>query len=247
MYLIQCDDYYKDMWEARELYDLAEYPKNSPFYDPSNNKVIGKMKDEAKGQPVVEFIGLRPKMYSYLTLDVATGTENISEKHTAKGISAATSARLRHEDYKRQLLEPARNTLINRRIGAELHELHTIEQIKSGLSSYDDKRYILADNIHTLAYGHKDLPPAKREVEVKRGRLIYSHDQAVLEGIGGVNLYNLLAGINLGREPRDILDDISTYQRRQQNQHNAAYSYGSVFPNATPAPATDTFDDFLGL
>ena len=26
------------------------------------------------------------------------------------------------------------------------------------LSAFDDKRYILDDGIHTLAYGHKDIP-----------------------------------------------------------------------------------------
>ena len=46
-----------------ELY-LACYPKSSPFYDPKNNKVVGKFKVEASGQSITEFGGLKPKMYS---------------------------------------------------------------------------------------------------------------------------------------------------------------------------------------
>ena len=36
---------------------------SSFFYE--NKIVIGKMKDEAAGMPIKEFIGLRSKMYSY--------------------------------------------------------------------------------------------------------------------------------------------------------------------------------------
>lgn len=34
--------------------------------DKSNKKVIGKTKVETKGVPVVEFVGLKSKMYSYI-------------------------------------------------------------------------------------------------------------------------------------------------------------------------------------
>ena len=42
-------------------------------------KVIGKFKDETAGIPVVEFIGLRSKMYSYIK-------DNMNGGKTAKGI-----------------------------------------------------------------------------------------------------------------------------------------------------------------
>ena len=41
--------------------------KNSEFFFDKNEKKIGKMKDEAAGMPIKEFIGLRSKMYSYHT------------------------------------------------------------------------------------------------------------------------------------------------------------------------------------
>ena len=41
--------------------------KKSEFFFDENKKVIGKMKDEAAGMPIKEFIGLRSKMYSYGT------------------------------------------------------------------------------------------------------------------------------------------------------------------------------------
>ena len=36
--------------------------------------------------------------------------------------------------------------------------MYTYESNKISLSVFDNKRYILDDGIHTLAYGHKDIP-----------------------------------------------------------------------------------------
>ena len=37
-----CTDYfYRDMWAMKGEFDLASYAKSSPFYDPTNNKVVG--------------------------------------------------------------------------------------------------------------------------------------------------------------------------------------------------------------
>ena len=38
------------------------------------------------------------------------------------------------------------------------HKMHTYESNKISLSVYDDKGYIKHDGIHTLSYGHKDIP-----------------------------------------------------------------------------------------
>ena len=53
-----CTDYlYQDMWAMKEELDLASYPKSSPFYDPTNNKVVGKFNDETSGLSITEFVG----------------------------------------------------------------------------------------------------------------------------------------------------------------------------------------------
>ena len=53
----------------RDLFDFSEYPTDSKFYDLSNKKVLGTMKDEFKGQKVSEFLGLKSKMYSLINVD----------------------------------------------------------------------------------------------------------------------------------------------------------------------------------
>ena len=65
-YEIETEDVYRDFWNDKDKLDNSDYPENSPFYDNTNKKVIGKFKDEAAGIPITEFVGLRSKMYSYM-------------------------------------------------------------------------------------------------------------------------------------------------------------------------------------
>ena len=66
MYEIKAEDAYNGLYKKKDLFDNSDYSIDSPFYFKENKKVIGKMKDEAAGIPIVEFIGLRSKMYSYM-------------------------------------------------------------------------------------------------------------------------------------------------------------------------------------
>ena len=43
-----------------------------------------------------------------------------------------------------------------KRIQVKKHKIGTYEIDKISLSCFDDKRYVLDDRIHTLAYFHKD-------------------------------------------------------------------------------------------
>ena len=41
-----------------DWYNFSEYPFEHPNYDPKNQKIIGKMKEEMKGIILEEFVGL---------------------------------------------------------------------------------------------------------------------------------------------------------------------------------------------
>ena len=58
-------DVFEDFFVDRSLFDNSDYPKSSKFFSGENKRVIGKFKDEAAGKPILEFIGLKSKMYSY--------------------------------------------------------------------------------------------------------------------------------------------------------------------------------------
>ena len=68
MYKIQTEDFYKDICaDVKRRFDTSDYPPNHPSGIPSgfNKKVPGMFKEEVGGKVIDEFVGLRPKLYSY--------------------------------------------------------------------------------------------------------------------------------------------------------------------------------------
>ena len=54
----------KNFFKWKDLFDFSNHSKDSNFFDETNKKVIGKTKDEFDGVIVIEFVGLKSKMYS---------------------------------------------------------------------------------------------------------------------------------------------------------------------------------------
>ena len=50
-----------------------------------------------------------------------------------------------------------------RKIQTKKHKLGTYKIDKISLSCFDDKRYVLNDEIHTLAYFHKDSVTSRKK------------------------------------------------------------------------------------
>ena len=46
------------------FYEISDHPENSKFFEPINKNIIGKMKDEIKGNLISEFVGLKSNIYS---------------------------------------------------------------------------------------------------------------------------------------------------------------------------------------
>lgn len=151
IYSIQTDDLYADMLADRHLYDTSNYDRANPLHSMLNHKKIGLMKDETPDMFISEFCGVRSKMYS-----VAGVRKPIKR---AKGIAKSTVQHsLRHIDYVDCLTEMTSAAVTQRKITNRNHQVQTVVQERVGLSSLDDKRYILADNISTLAHGHWAVP-----------------------------------------------------------------------------------------
>ena len=131
-YEIKTDDLYADFYEDRDLFDNSDYSPDSPFYFNENKKVIGKFKDETAGVPVIEFVGLRSKMYSYITDDGKDG-------RTAKGIKKCViKKKIRHENYKSTLFDGTQLHHKMSTIRSNKHELYSVEINKISLSWFDD-------------------------------------------------------------------------------------------------------------
>ena len=151
LYEIQTEDFYKDIsGDVKDRFDTSEYPEDHPSGIPTgiNKKVLGVFKDEAKGKPINEFVGLRSKLYSY---KMDEGKENKKCKGVKKAVVERT---IKHEDYKK-CLETGKEQLRKQNIiRSYKHELYTEEINKIALSAADDKRYLLKDSFDTLAWGH---------------------------------------------------------------------------------------------
>ena len=144
---VETDDIYKDMFEDKNLYDFSEYPKDHPNYDITNKKALGLFKDELKSKIITEFIGLKPKMYSFNFIE----NNIIVNKNTHKGIKDSIS--LKHDEYKRSLYkeELIYKEFYNLQLNKQNIYLDKINKI--ALNPFDSKRNWI-DNINSLPYGY---------------------------------------------------------------------------------------------
>ena len=127
MYEVKTEDIYQDMVDRIEWFDLSNFEPSNPYYRGDfqcNKGKVGLMKDEAGGHGIIEFAGLRPKMYSFEAIKVIPdGTYERFVKHRAKRIQRVVAANFTHEQYKKQLEKPEENFLLNRRLGTRLHNI----------------------------------------------------------------------------------------------------------------------------
>ena len=68
-YEIKSKNVYKEFFKWKDLFGFSNYSKDSKFFDQTNKKVIGKMKDESEGKIIGEFVGLKSKMHSMKNID----------------------------------------------------------------------------------------------------------------------------------------------------------------------------------
>ena len=146
---VDTEDIYADMSLNADLYDTSNFPEDHPLYSTTNKKV-GKFKDELGGKVLTEFIGLRPKMYSYAGEDSGKRAKGVKKSVLRKSIT--------HDDYRSCLFE---KEVFHRDMPGLRSHAHTIYGAtvhKVALAPLDTKRYILDDGISTLAFGHVDIP-----------------------------------------------------------------------------------------
>ena len=170
---------YAGMGEIKNELDFSKYPKDHFLQSCDNMKVVGKFKDECKGQLMLRFVGLRPKLYSFdyereaqfdcegEEVDKPTDTSAtrlvVDNKVTAKGVKASVAKKLSLRDceYYLNSLLPKRVDI--RRIGSDLHKVSTE---KVGRSAFDSKRWICDDGISTDAFGHWKTMVISRRVKL---------------------------------------------------------------------------------
>jgi hypothetical protein len=159
-YHIRNINFYDIMDKNRDAFDLSDYPKNHRLHDNTNKKVIGKFKVEYSGTELIEFVGLRSKVYSILKDD-----PKYSNSKKLKGIKKyIVKNEITHQKYLDTLNSGTDYFIWQNSIRTFKHDIYSISQRKKALSRSDDKVYICDDNIHTYTHGHKNIPIINKNI-----------------------------------------------------------------------------------
>ena len=149
MYEIKTKDFYKDISpDIITKFDTSDYNPNHKSGIPTgiNKKVIGMFKDEVSGKQITHFVGLRPKLYSFKI-------EEDKQVRKCKGIKKnVIKKKLDFDDYVKCLFTGEKEMRSMKIIRSENHDIYSKEVNKVALSNQDDKRCVLKDLIHTLAF-----------------------------------------------------------------------------------------------
>ena len=94
------------------------------------------MKDEFKGRIISQLIGLKSKMYSLIILD---------DEEVAK--AKEVNKKIKHKEFVDFLFNKIVIRHNMKRIKSKLHRIH----------DFDNKRYVLDDDVNSLAYFHKGI------------------------------------------------------------------------------------------
>ncbi len=162
---IQSKDVYKEIKDnhIETQFDFSNYPKDHFLYDPTTEAKIGLFKDEMAPSQLLEFVGLRSKMYSVLgdrrelcwhpPMKLLDPPVN---KKVAKGVKRYIIKTLSHDNYKEclfnQLYNPNEHKVNMVGFKTIQHNIYTTQVKKCTLSPADDKLYQI-DGFATQPYG----------------------------------------------------------------------------------------------
>ena len=147
MYEIKTEDVYKDFNSNKEMFDFSNYSTKQKYYDNPSKLVIEKKKDETGGIAMEEFVGLKPKMYSFLV--------DNSKHKKSKDLNKNIVAIICHKEYKDVSLNNKCIRHSMNRIQSKDRRIGTCEINKISLSCFDDKIYIPNNGYDGLALGYQ--------------------------------------------------------------------------------------------
>lgn len=153
IYNFTVPDIYEHMKEDLHKFDTSDYPLDNVYGMPlANKKVLGLMKDENNGKIMLEFVGLRAKLYAFRVL----GDEKDNKR--AKGVKGSALRKITFNDYLECVLNRENLSTNQHLILSRKHEVYTVEQQKVALSWNDDKRIVFQNTTDTLPWGYKPAP-----------------------------------------------------------------------------------------
>ena len=148
MYETKTEDVYEDFSKDKKMFEFSNYSTKSKFYDDCNTLVVGKMKDKTTSVSIKEFVGLQPKMYSFLV-------DDRSDHKKAKSVNKNVVVTISFNEYKNLLFNQKCLRHLMKRTQSNNHRIGTYEMNKIVLSYFDDKLYIINNEYDGLALSHQ--------------------------------------------------------------------------------------------
>ena len=141
-----------------DVFDFSNYPTAHPRHSTAKKMIPGYLKDENASKPLVEVVALKAKVYA-----IRTEHDEVVEKK-CKGIAKRIVERdFTFDTYLTSLSQVSTLRATSFRLRSKNYKIDLIKSRKVGLTTGDDKRFLLPCGIHTLAHGsyrikEKDTP-----------------------------------------------------------------------------------------
>ena len=147
MYETKIEDVYEGFSKDKKMFDFSDYSGKSKYCNDSNKLVVGKMKDETGGVDFEQFVGLKPKLYSFMVY-------HRGEHKKAQGPNKNVVARISYGEYRDVLLNNKCLRHLMNRLQSKYHKRGTYKINKPSLSCLYDKIYILNNGYDGLVLGY---------------------------------------------------------------------------------------------
>lgn len=135
-----------------DKFDTSNYEIDNIHNIPKNISVVGKMKDEFKGEVISQFVGTGAKAYC-----VQLGNNKTYKK--AKGVKKCAIDKQLDITHYLSIVDAMKPvvTCSMHIFRSDHHTIFTDYLEKIALSQKDDKRFVIPHSTKTLAWGHKDI------------------------------------------------------------------------------------------
>ena len=129
------------------VFDFSNYPIAHFRYSAEKKMIPGYLKDENGSKPLVEVVALKAKVY-------AIRTEDDQVEKRCKGVSRRIVERnFTFDTYLTCLSQVSTLRATSFRLRTKNYKIDLIKSRKIGLTTGDDKRFLLPCGVHTLAHG----------------------------------------------------------------------------------------------
>lgn len=134
----------------KDLLDGSKLHPSHECYNTHRQNIPGYFKDELEGGTMLKFVGLQSKCYSFQFLNSKNCNDS---KIVCKGVKKQCVEQfLDTPQYEETLFKQEPRSLMFHKFQKTKQQVAFIQQTKTALSPFDDKRYALC-SVHSLPYG----------------------------------------------------------------------------------------------